>query len=83
MMVGDLHGKPQARIERFDRVLMRTQRMMKPDAYMKEHAEGIRAKAIVSNTSLPAMTSGLGMDLVEADASRAAAEASGAPGASS
>jgi radical SAM superfamily enzyme YgiQ (UPF0313 family) len=37
------------------RVLMRTQRMMKAEAYLHEHLEGVRAHGIVANTSLPPM----------------------------
>ena len=62
------------------RVLLRTQRMMKTDAYMKEHHAGVRAKAILANTSLPAMTDGLPMDLADGAGSGGAASAAGAPG---
>lgn len=39
------------------KVLVRTQRMMKVEAYMDEHDAGVRAKAIRRNDFLPAMTS--------------------------
>ncbi len=38
------------------RVLLRTQRMMRPDDDMKEHDIGVRARAIRSNDFLPFMT---------------------------
>jgi radical SAM superfamily enzyme YgiQ (UPF0313 family) len=48
------------------RVLLRTQRLMKVDAYMREHDEGVRSKAIRSNDLLPSMTG-------QAEAARATA----------
>ena len=61
------------------RVLMRTQRMMQLEAYMKEHHEGVRAKAIVPNTSLPAMTDGLSLQLLD-ETGAGASSVAGAPG---
>jgi radical SAM superfamily enzyme YgiQ (UPF0313 family) len=49
------------------RILLRTQRMMKSDAYLREHSDSVRERAIVKNTSLPAMTDPSNFAMSEAE----------------
>jgi hopanoid C-3 methylase len=60
------------------RVLSRTQRMMKVEAYMQEHDAGVRAKAIMRNESIPAMTGSAPVELLAGARQRNPAEAASA-----